>query len=77
MKKLLKSLMFGVIFFFFIAILIGVSALFYTMMKGFPINSSVCLMIINHAIKGGLVGGVALAIIFFIGGSRPMTPGGR
>jgi hypothetical protein len=74
MKRSMKILAIGC--FFFLLVTIGVVSLVFIKCFFMGLNFDFRIAVIAGA-KGGIVTGIAIMIVYFIGGPRPMTPGGR
>lgn len=63
MNRLILVLLLGVTFFITIIIIIMGLALAYCLVNGYDIDLAILKLAMQHAIKGGVIGGVAMIIL--------------
>ncbi len=71
MKRIIKSMLFGAVMYSLVFSLIIAWSLIICLIRGVEINHTLFLVILIRGLKGGVVPGVALAIIFYVGSPRP------
>lgn len=77
MKKIIVSLILGIMIFSLVFSLGVIGILSYCYIVGVRIDHEIIRMALVRSAKGGIAPGVAMALIFMVSWPRRHTPGGR